>query len=156
MPLEEGQALLEPAKPVPKSFQRPHKDFPIGADSHARRAQVLARHRGARAGGRPPRRRGRPRPRRVPRSPRLIFPRAQVGFLAAAPMMQHDSSSATDLLADECCKHIVEIPPEYNEWSDKVETVTLDSLLDPEKVDDIIIGGVPLQVVGQMCTPLAQ
>ena len=65
--------------------------------------------------------------------------------------MQHDSSSATDLLADECCKHIVEIPPEYNEWSDKVETVTLDSVLDPVMNQNIIVGGVPLKKVGQMC-----
>ena len=154
MSVEEGQALLaSTAKPVPKSFRRPHKDFPTAERVKAgfMRAQVLARHRGARAGGRPRRRRGRPRPRRVPRSPRLIFPRAQVGFLAAAPMMQHDSSSATDLLADECCKWLVEMPPLYNELSDKPETVTLDSVLDPVMNENIIVGGIPLKKVGQMC-----
>ena len=66
--------------------------------------------------------------------------------------MQHDSSSATDLLADECCKHIVEIPPEYNELSDKPETVTLDSVIDQLGQKDIIVGGVPLQLAGQTCT----
>ena len=67
-------------------------------------------------------------------------------------MMQHDSSSATDLLADECCKWLVEIPPLYNELSDKPETVTLDSVLDPVMNENIIVGGIPLQVVGQKCT----
>ena len=63
-------------------------------------------------------------------------------------MMQHDSSSATDLLADECCKWLVEMPPLYNELSDKPETVTLDSVIDQLGQKDIIVGGVPLQLCG--------
>ena len=33
MTVEEGQTLLESGKPVPKSFRRPHKDFPTALNS---------------------------------------------------------------------------------------------------------------------------